>query len=383
MARFALHADRFFLPGVPVDDGYLVVENGRFVGWQADRPEGEVREYQGRWIAPGFVDTHIHGMFDHDVMDCDARGVAEISKGIPRFGVTSWTPTTLTATTEQLSKACAAVAEAKGRPGARVQGIFLEGPFFTERHAGAQNPKYFCDPSVEKLGIWQEAADGLVSKIAVAPERDGITEFCRGAERAGVAVALGHSDATYEQTILAVNAGASVFVHTFNGMNEFLHRAPGLPGAALAARSTYAELICDGHHVAPAAARAFIAAKGFDHVVLITDCMRAGGMPDGDYKLGELPVVVSKGTARLKEGGNLAGSILTLDQAIRNVVAWGAVTPEQAIRMASENPARANGIDGVCGSILPGRAADFVVLSPELRVAETYVGGKSLFRARV
>ncbi|MCH3944121.1 MAG: N-acetylglucosamine-6-phosphate deacetylase [Atopobiaceae bacterium] len=383
MARFAIHAERFFLPGTPVDGGYLVIEDGRFVGWQAERPEGEVREYRDRWVAPGFVDTHVHGMFDHDVMDCDARGVAEISKGIPRFGVTSWTPTTLTATTEQLSKACVAVAEAKGKPGARIQGIFLEGPFFTERHAGAQNPKYFCDPSIDKLGAWQESADGLISKIAVAPERDGVMEFCRGAERAGVVVALGHSDATYEQTISAVNAGASVFVHTFNGMNEFLHRAPGLPGAALAARSTYAELICDGHHVVPAAARAFIAAKGFDHVVLITDCMRAGGMPDGDYKLGELPVVVADGTARLKDGGNLAGSILTLDQAVRNVVAWGAVTPEQAIRMASENPARANGIGGVCGSILPGRAADLVVLSRELRVAETYVGGKSLFRARV
>jgi N-acetylglucosamine-6-phosphate deacetylase len=194
-------------------------------------------------------------------------------------------------------------------------------------------------------------------------------------------VALGHSDATYEQAARCVDAGASVFVHTYNGMSPLHHREPGMVGAAMATKNTYAEAICDGHHLNPVAVRILVAAKGAENVVLITDCMRAGGMPDGDYVLGEFPVYVSDGMARLKDGDSLAGSILTLDKAVKNVVDWGIVTPEQALRMATENPARANLIDDVCGFIRPGYAADLSIWNPDMTLSETIISGESVYMA--
>jgi N-acetylglucosamine-6-phosphate deacetylase len=387
---YALHADRFYLPGAPLDGGYLVIEDdGTFGWWQEDAPTCEVRDYSGKSVAPGLVDTHIHGSLDHDVMDCDWAGVDAINHGLVKNGVTSWTPTTLTASTDQLTAACASIGDnytyapgaAGAEGGARVQGIFLEGPFFTEKHKGAQNPAYMGDPKIEILDGWQQAAHGLVTKIAIAAERDGAPEFCAEASAEGVAVAIGHSDAGYLDTIKCVNAGASVFVHTYNGMSPLHHREPGVVGTAMTSRNTYAEMICDGHHLNPIAVRALVGAKGWDHCVLITDCMRAGGMPDGDYTLGEFPVIVGDGMARLKDGGSLAGSILTLDKAVKNVVEWGVVTFEQALRMATEQPARANNIEDICGSILPGRDADLSVWNPDMTIAETIIGGKVVYQA--
>ena len=297
-------------------------------------------------------------------------------RGILRNGVTSYLPTTLTASTEQLESACASVAEyveaGDDRPHARIQGIFLEGPFFTEKYKGAQNPAYLSAPTMEKLNAWQEAAHGLVKKIAVAPEYEGAAEFTADAVASGVVVALGHSAATCEQAQACLDAGAKVFVHTYNGMSGLHHREPGMVGAALSSQDkSFSELICDGHHVNPISAGIVMRAKGHGHVALITDCMCAGGMPDGDYFLGELPVVVAGGTARLKDGGSLAGSILNMKDAVKNVADWGIATKAEAIYMATQAPAEANDIDDVCGSIRPGRDADFVVLGKDLTLAET------------
>ena len=384
MSTFAIKADTFFLPTGTVRGGYLMVEDGRFgahLGPDAE-PACDAVDLSGKSVAPGFVDTHIHGYADCDVMDCSWESVSTIAGRILENGVTSWLPTTLTATTEQLEDACRVIGEhAHENTGARIQGIFLEGPFFTEKHKGAQNPAYLCAPSIEKLERWQEAAHGLVKKIAVAPEYEGAPEFTEAATKMGVVVALGHSDATCVEALRCLTAGAQVFVHTYNGMSGLHHREPGMVGAALATRDSYSELICDGHHVNPMAARVVVNAKGYDHTALITDCMCAGGMPDGEYKLGELPVIVEGGTARLIDGGSLAGSILRLDQAVRNVIAWGVASPEEAIRMATEVPARANGIDDVCGSIRPGRDADFVVLDGDFNVAATYLGGEKVYEA--
>lgn len=385
MSTFAIKADAFYLPTRVARGGYLMVEDGVFGAYVTEQPDCEILDYSGKQIAPGYVDTHIHGFDNHDIMDCKAESVAAVSRGILRNGVTSYLPTTLTASTEQLEQACASVAEyveaGDDTPHARIQGIFLEGPFFTEKYKGAQNPAYLSAPSIEKLERWQRAARGLVKKIAIAPEYEGAAEFTAAASAQGVVVALGHSAATCGEACRCLDAGARVFVHTYNGMSGLHHREPGMVGAALATRASFSELICDGHHVDPMAARVVVNAKGHDHVALITDCMCAGGMPDGDYKLGELPVVVANGTARLKEGNSLAGSILRLDQAVRNVVAWGVASPEEAIAMATSVPAVANGIDGACGFIRPGRHADFVVLDDELNVVATYLGGEKAYEA--
>lgn len=386
MSTYAIKADTFFLPTRVAHGGYLMVEDGVFGAYVTDEPDCEILDLAGKQVAPGFVDTHIHGFDNCDVMDCKADSVRTISRGILRNGVTSWLPTTLTATTQQLSDACASVAEAAAEPGeepmARIQGIFLEGPFFTEKHKGAQNPAYLSAPDIDTLRAWQEAADGLIKKIAIAAEYPESPAFIAGAREMGVVVALGHSDAGVHDALACLDAGATVFVHTYNGMSPLHHREPGMVGAALySGDRSYSELICDGHHVNPIAAAIVMNAKGHDHTCLITDCMCAGGMPDGGYFLGELPVVVANGTARLKDGGSLAGSILNMKDAVKNVVDWGIATPAQAVYMATQAPAEANEIADVCGSIRAGRAADFVVLEPDMSLAATYLGGSCVYEA--
>lgn len=380
MEAYAVKADRFFLPGRVSGAGYLTVENGRCGRFTRQRPDCRVVDHTGRWVAPGLVDTHIHGFLGYDVLDADPEGVGRVARGLTAHGVTSWLPTVLTASVGQMGDACASVAAADDVGGAHVRGIFLEGPFFTERHKGAQNPRYFQDPSVDVFKGWQERARGLVRKIAIAPERAGSVAFTEALAAQGVHVALAHSDASYEQAMAAVDAGADVFVHTYNGMSPLHHREPGMVGAAMTSRGTYAEVICDGLHVSPTAAEALVRAKGTDHTVLVTDCLRCGGMPDGDYYLGEFPIVVRDGVAHLRDGGNLAGSTLTLDQAVRNVVDWNVATAEQALRMASEVPARSSGLADVCGSLRPGLDADFVVLDRDLTVEETYVSGSRVYQ---
>ena len=315
-------------------------------------------------------------------MDNDFEGIKVISEGLLSCGVTSWLPTTLTAQAELLDQVCATIGEHYQEvTGAKIRGIFLEGPFFTEKYKGAQNPKYMGDPSIEKLDKWHALSKGLVNKIAIAPERDGVKEFIEFANTKEIRTALAHSDATFEQAAAAVEAGANIFVHVYNGMSGLHHRNPGMVGAALSLDNVYAELICDGHHVHPAAAKVVTRARGPLETVLITDCMRAGGLGECESKLGEFEVIVQGGTARLKEGGSLAGSILELKQGVKNVADWGLVDKADALRMASLAPAKSVGIDHVCGRIAPGYEADFIVLNEELELEATYLDGELRYQA--
>ncbi|MGG5741696.1 MULTISPECIES: N-acetylglucosamine-6-phosphate deacetylase [Bacillus cereus group] len=372
-----IFADQFFLEGEVVGPGFLEIKDGKFGVFSENRPDesAEIVDYAGDWIAPGLVDTHIHGFGNHDIMDNDFQGLNEISEGLLSCGVTSFLPTTLTSSTEVLNH----VAEMIGANytkvrGAKIKGIFLEGPFFTEKHKGAQNTKYFCDPSVEKLKVWQRLSNDFIKKIAIAPERKGAAEFIEYAIGEEIAVALAHSDATYEEAKQAVERGASIFVHTFNGMSPLHHREPGMAGAAMNLKDVFAEIICDGHHVHPAAANILMNARGRNQTVLVTDCMMAGGMAEGPYQLGEFAVEVKVGAVRL-EDGSLAGSVLQLKDAVKNVVDWGIATPEEAIYMASTTPAKSIGMDEECGKIAKGYAADFIVLNPELELMATYLDG--------
>ncbi|MDT2759358.1 N-acetylglucosamine-6-phosphate deacetylase [Enterococcus xiangfangensis] len=377
-----IYADKFFLNSGVKNAGYLDVTDGIFGTYTKERPEAaEIIDQSGKWIAPGLVDTHIHGYKNHDVMDNDAEGIKAMSEGLLSCGVTSFLPTTLTSSKERLKDVAATIGKVyQDVDGAKIQGIYFEGPFFTEEHKGAQNPSYFGDPSLDTFHEWQEASGGLIKKIALAPERKGVKEFVKTVTDEGVVVSLGHSNATLEEAQEAVEAGASVFVHAYNGMRGLNHREPGMVGALLTLQHVFSELICDGHHVHPQAAEVLMEKAGHDHVALITDCMMAGGMPDGNYNLGEFPVVVKEGTARL-ESGNLAGSILKLKEAIKNVVEWDIATPEQAIMMASYVPAVSCKIDDKCGSITEGRAADFIVLEPNMDLVATYLDGVERYHA--
>ena len=377
-----IHADRFFLPYGVEQGGYLeITSEGKFGDWVKEEPKGEILDYTGSWIAPGLFDTHIHGFAGADVMDNDPEGLRKMSEGLLSCGVTSFLATTLTADHDLLTKVAATVADTMGtEKGAKIQGIYFEGPYFTEKYKGAQNPKYLGAPDIEEFNKWQEAAKGNIRKIALAPEYETSPDFIKTVTEQGVVVSLGHSDGTLDDAKKAVENGASVFVHVFNGMRGLNHREPGMAGAAMSLDKTYGELICDGHHVHPHACQILVDTKGTDHVALISDCMRAGGMKDGHYMLGELPVTVKDGTARL-EAGNLAGSILKLKDGVKNIIDWNIATAEEALKMASYVPAKSMNLDKVCGQIRKGADADFIVLSPEMKLKETYLNGESRYVA--
>ena len=372
-------ADYFILEDAMLEDYYMEVEDGVIVGFSKNEPDSY--EYLGEIVAPGLVDTHIHGYAGKDIMNAEEGALDVISKGLLECGVTSFLPTTLTDSKERTDAALKRVAaEYKDVNGAKVRGIFLEGPFFTEKYKGAQNPNYMSDPKIDYLKEWKEISDGLVNKIAIAPERAVAEDFIKKANAMGVKVALGHSDASFDEAVAAVDAGANIFVHTFNGMSGLHHREPGMVGAAMAT-DAISELICDGHHVNPNAAGILMNTKGRDKIALITDCMSAGGMADGDYKLGEFPVRVENGTARLKDGGSLAGSILKLKDGVKNVVDWEIADIFEAIQMASLVPAKSVGIDNICGKLHEGYDADFIVLDYDMNLKATYLNGEAAYKA--
>ncbi|KAB2440294.1 N-acetylglucosamine-6-phosphate deacetylase [Bacillus luti] len=378
-----IFADKFFLEGKVEGPGFLEIKDGKFGVLSENRPTeaAKIIEYTGHWIAPGLVDTHIHGFRNYDIMDNNFEGLNQISLGLLSCGVTSFLPTTLTSSVELLNHVVEMIgANYTKVQGAKIKGIFLEGPFFTEKHKGAQNTKYFCDPSVDMLKGWQKLSNDSIKKIAIAPERKGAVEFIEYAAREEVVVALAHSDATYEEAKQAIEKGASIFVHTFNGMSPLHHREPGMVGAAMNLKDVFVEIICDGHHVHPVASNILMNVRGRENVVMVSDCMMAGGMSEGTYQLGEFPVKVKDGMARL-ENGSLAGSILQLKDAVKNVVDWGIAAPEEAIYMASTAPAKSIQLDSECGKIAEGYAADFIVLTPAMDLAATYLDGVCRFQA--
>lgn len=337
-------------------------------------------DYSSYTIAPGLVDTHIHGYAGYDVMDVDFDGLNRISEGLLSCGVTSFLPTSLTDSTDNLNAVCELIGNRyEDVKGAKIRGIFLEGPFFTAEHKGAQNPLYMSDPSIEKLDKWNEISKNLVNKIAIAPEREGVTEFIEFAKSKEIRTALAHSSATYEEAKSAVDAGANIFIHTFNGMSGLHHREPGMVGAALSLENVCAEIISDGHHVHPVAIDITIKTRGKDETVLVTDCMRAGGQGEGDSRLGDFEVLVKDGAARLKSNNSLAGSVLELMTAVQNIVNWDLATLDEAINMASLNPAKSVGIDDVCGKIAEGYDADFIVLDDKAQLQATYLNGEKRY----
>jgi N-acetylglucosamine-6-phosphate deacetylase len=381
---YYIKADKFFYPYEVKTGGFLQITDGKFGKWMAEAPaSAEILDYSGQSIAPGLVDTHIHGFGGADTNDRKIEGIVQtMSEGLLAAGVTSFFPTAVTASHEELLEVADEIGSNVDKAaGAKIRGLFFEGPYFTEEFKGAQNPKYMRDPSYSELAEYGEAAKGLPIKIGIAPEREGSTAFVKEAVEHGFTIALGHSNATYADAVAAVQAGATMWVHAFNGMRGLNHREPGMVGAVFNLPNTYAELICDGFHVRPEACQILMREKGTDHVVLITDSMRAAGLRDGEYYLGEFPVIVKEGAARLKEGGNLAGSILLLKDAVKNVVDWQIATPAEAVKMASLNAAKSTKIDDVCGQIKEGLDADFIVLDEHLELVATYLDGEKRYQA--
>lgn len=383
--HYLIYADKFYFEKEIAEKGYLEIVDGvigNFYQTLPDNMDWEIRDFSNFSIAPGLIDTHIHGFMNYDFMDLDGEGVLEISNKLPSTGVTSFLPTLLTDSADNIETACRILADnAALASGAKIQGIYLEGPFFTQKYKGAQNPKYFLDPDLVIFNQWQNAANGLIKKIAIAPEKKGAINFIKALKKQGIVVALGHSDASYDQAVAAVEAGAEVFVHLYNGMSGLHHRNPGMVGACFNMDDSIAELICDGYHVHPGAVKTAINIKTTDRVALITDSIRTNGMPEGEYTLGEFSVIYKDGTVRLTDGSNsLAGSCLKLIDAVNNVIDWGIVTPQEAIKMATLIPAESAGIADICGKISKGYPADFIVLDQNMKLQETYLNGIRVYQ---
>lgn len=374
---YYVKAKTYLLEDGPRSGGYLSIENGRFNGFVDTVLAGvSVKDFGECTIAPGLFDTHIHGVNGYDIMDGTVEAVQGISEAILKFGVTRFLPTSLTSSKVALEKAIQAVKAAvdQGLAGAESEGIFLEGPFFTEKYKGAQNPIHFSDPNLADFTYWQDLAGGHIKKIALAPERDGSMDFIKKVTKSGVKVGIAHTDASYDCCQDAVEHGANIFVHLFNGMSGLHHRNPGVAGAALINEHAYAEIICDGHHVHPdVAAMAYERKK--DKLMLITDCMRAGLLPDGNYMLGEFDVTMKDGIARM-ENGALAGSTLTLIDGVKNLTSWSMDDLYKVWHKASLSPAKSLDLGEELGSIAIGKKADFVVLNESLDVEATAVSGE-------
>ncbi len=393
MRTTVIHAGRILTPEEEISEGIIVVEGGKIaaLGHRDEiRLPSNAVDYVagGMTVVPGFVDVHIHGAGGHDVMEGHARALDRIAATVARHGTTSLVATTVTAPADDTCRSLEGIARyiraheqpkenpEGGKLTAEFLGIHLEGPFISKTRRGVHPPEAIARPSVDLLQSFFDAADGLVKIVTVAPEISGAQDLIRQAAAAKVVAAIGHTDADYDQARAAIQAGARHAVHMYNAMRPFSHRDPGVIGAILTDPEVTAEVIADGVHVDGPAIQVLLGCKGFDTVMLVSDGMAATGMPDGNYRLGNFEVTVKDGVARNSEG-KLAGSTLTLDRALRELVALG-VPLRDAVRMATILPARRLGLAGKKGIIAVGADADLVALTADLRVSGVMARGVGL-----
>jgi N-acetylglucosamine-6-phosphate deacetylase len=357
--------------------GAVVVRDGRIVevargSGALDLPE---TVHETAIVSPGYIDLQVNGGFGVEVSD-SAEAIVHLSRRLPATGVTGFLPTLVSSTTEIYPRACRAFLAGRDAFGARALGLHLEGPFLSQRRAGAHRARAIEEASEEVYDAF--VAKGALSLVTLAPEAPGGLERIRRLRSHGVVVSLGHTDATYEEFEKGIDAGARMATHLFNAMSGFSHRAPGAAGAALVDDRVTVGLIADGVHCHPASVRLAVKTKGAERVALVTDSIAGAGMEPGVYQLDGQDILVDETLAKLPDG-KLAGSVLSLDQAVRNVVAWSGVGVSEACRMASEVPARVLGLESK-GTLAPGKDADLVLLDDHLRVTATFRGGESVFR---
>ena len=394
----AFTAGRLFTPTDAVEHPRVLVEQGRILEISS-RNSGQVpagvstSDFGDRVIAPGYVDLHIHGGAGYDVMDDTAVALPAIEQLLSRHGVTSYLPTTVTAPMDTTLRALERLAgaierrelectqarerqhdakNAEGKSRAIPLGIHLEGPFISHPRRGVHPPENLLTPNPALFERFWQAARGRIRVMTIAPELEGAPEVITEAARRGVCVSLGHSDANFEAAERGITAGARHATHTFNAMRPLDHRSPGILGAVLTDRRLSADIIADGVHLDPAIVKLFAAAKGPEQTVLITDATSATGMPDGRYRLGSFEVDVRDG--KCMADGKLAGSVLTMDRAVRNLARFAEWDLAQAVAAASQNPARVARLANK-GVLTVGADADFVVLTPEGEVVRSFVGG--------
>jgi len=364
------------------DHPIVVLDGGRIASIStraasAIPASARVLDYPEATLAPSFFDIHIHGAAGHDAMEGTPEALAAIGAFLASRGTARFFATTVTAPMDATLRAVAGLAriidQAPSTTAARPLGIHLEGPFLSHVRRGVHPPAFLLDPDIALFDRIYDAAEGHVRLITLAPELPGAPELAAHAAARGVRVSLGHSNATAAETRAAIDAGATSATHTFNAMRPLDHREPGILGAVLTCDSVFAELICDGIHSAPEMTKLWWRTKGPERAILVTDAMSAAGMPDGEYRLGGLTVEVANGRAMCD--GVLAGSVLTLDRALANFLAFTGATLEQGLRLLTGNPAALTGFESEAGSLAPGGPANLVAVSPEGHLAASFLNG--------
>ncbi len=347
-----------------------------------DIPAGvEVIDAGNGFVVPGFIDIHVHGGGGSDVMDGGYEAVKQVATTHSRFGTTAFLPTTMTMSKDKIIGSLKSIHEAfiKGTGAAEILGVHLEGPYISSEKKGAQKEKDIKKASIGEFLEFNQASGNLIRIVTLAPEKPGAIDLIRWLHKNEIIASVGHSNATYKQVQEGIKAGLTHVTHTFNAMREFNHREPGVVGAALSSPKLILEMIADGIHLHPVAMKILIKIKEIGKIVLITDAMRAASKPEGTYNLGGQEVTVVRGQARLKDG-TLAGSVLTMDKAVCNMVDKVGVSLTEAIQMATTSPARCLGVESKKGSLEPGKDADIVILNKKLKVELTMVKGKIVYK---
>lgn len=362
-----------------IEKGYIVFNTTiEAFGPMEEMPHltGEKRDMTGYSLIPGFIDQHIHGLYGHDTMDGTKEALEAFSKYLPKEGTTSFLATTMTETSERIENALKNVAESDVKNGAECLGVHLEGPFISPVFKGAQSERAIQKPSVDVFDRYDRASGRKIREVTLAPEREGGFELVSHLKQLNIVPSIGHSNATGEETKEALAKGASCFTHAYNAMKGLHHRDSGVVGTMFLADEAYAEIIADGIHTSEDAISLLIRNKTDRRVILITDAMRAKGLADGTYDLGGQKVIVKGLEARLADG-TLAGSVLRMIDAVKNVQRITGAPMESLIRMASTNPAENLGVAQRKGTISVGKDADLLIIDDQLSIIDTYCRGVS------
>jgi N-acetylglucosamine-6-phosphate deacetylase len=361
-----------------IELGSVIIRDGKIHSITSDNLENDelIIDAKGKYLSPGFIDIHIHGAGGHDTMEGTFEALNCIAKTIAKSGTTSFLPTTMTVSVEEIRTAVKAIAHAKqnGTEGANVLGVHLEGPFINPQMVGAQNPNFVEEPSIESFNYM--AGDNLdaVVSMTLAPEVPGADELIKYLKSKGIVVSIGHTKATYNETIHAISCGVCHSTHLYNAMPGLHHREPGVVGAIFDTDIT-TETISDGIHISYPSLRIAYKTKGLDKVILVTDAMMACGMIDGKYSLGGQDVFVKDNAARLQNGA-LAGSVLTLDKAIKNVYNNTNYSLHEVVKMATLNPAKLCKMEHRKGRIAEGYDADLVIFDEDINIEKVIVNGE-------
>ncbi|SHH45198.1 N-acetylglucosamine-6-phosphate deacetylase [Sporanaerobacter acetigenes] len=364
----------------------LAIEDGKI----ADIFSGEIKDVdsydeiidaEGKYLSPGFIDLHNHGNFGHDAMEASYEALESMADFHIKNGITAYLATTMTEHPEKIRAAVKNIGEYiesgsnDSKVKSQVLGIYLEGPYFSMEKKGAQPPEYIKDPDLDEIKELIELSKNNIKVVAIAPELKGAKESIKYLKNEGITISAGHTNATFEEAKTGIDLGITQGTHLYNGMRSYSHREPGVVGAVLTDERVACEMICDGIHLHTGAMDLAVKMKGKEGIILISDAMMATGLQDGKYVLGGQDVYVKEGAARL-EDGTLAGSTLTLNKAVYNMVHMVNVPLNDAVRMASLNPAKAIGMDDRKGSIEIGKDADLIIFDEDIKVSKALIKGK-------